>query len=295
MNFVSISALVLAMMISSFSLWSLRKSAFYKPSFLVNTINETSFDYIILGASTGLTTLNTKTIDSVLGTEGLNLSMDDTGLSSQYLMLQHFLNQGKTTKYCILAPSANAYDHSTNDVSDNDYRFLPFISETYVYDYYKAFSSKQSKVLKYSRWLPMLGVSYYNAELFYPSMITVIKNKKRNRFDDKGNYTYPNLKNSRVVINEPSNLNVSFKNKYVAKIKDLCASNNIELICYFSPVASKSISVNTSLYSIINHSDLIKDEQLFYDDIHVNSNGRQLCSLKFSEVFAKRINKIKNE
>lgn len=114
----------LATVLSSASLWSLRQSSFYKPSFLVNQVKENAFDYIILGASTGLTTLNTKVIDSIAHTNGVNLSMDDTALSSQYLMLQHFLAQGKTTEFCALVPSTKDYEVTTNQLSGNDYRFF---------------------------------------------------------------------------------------------------------------------------------------------------------------------------
>src|SRR5690606_22404653 len=133
-----------------------------------NTVTENNFDYIILGSSTGLTTLNTSTIDSALHTKGLNLSMDDTALSSQYLMLQHFLAEGKTTKFCVLAPSAASFDAINHDISDNDYRFLPYIHRDYVTAYFKQYTSKSARLISHSKWFPLLGVSYFNTELFYP-------------------------------------------------------------------------------------------------------------------------------
>jgi hypothetical protein len=162
LGFILLIFISASCIISFGSLWSLRQSSFYKPSFLVNDINEKAFDYIVLGASTGLTTLNTNVIDSVLHTNGLNLSMDDTALSSQYLMLQHFLAQGKTTKYCILAPSAPSFDAKNVNLSDNDYRFLPYIYNNYVSDYYGQYSSQPAQLLKWSEWIPTLGVSYFN-------------------------------------------------------------------------------------------------------------------------------------
>ena len=58
-------------------LFFLSKSSFYKPSFVKNGVVNNSFDYVVLGSSTGLTTLDTKLIDSVTGMKGLNISMDD--------------------------------------------------------------------------------------------------------------------------------------------------------------------------------------------------------------------------
>lgn len=273
------------MIISIGSLWSLRQSSFYKPSFLVNDIKEKQFDYIILGASTGLTTLNTKTIDSVLQTNGLNLAMDDTALSSQYLMLQHFLAQGKSAKFCILAPSATSFEVDNNEISGNDYRFLPFINSDYVSDYYKAFSKQPAPLLHWSKWVPMLGVSYFNAELFYPSLLTVVTPKKRNRFDDKGNYNYP-INNSidKPIVNTKM-LPIDFKNPYANKIKALCELHNIKLICYFSPMQTKKVVTETTGFTIINHSNLLKNEMFFFDEKHVNNNGRYISSIQFANTF----------
>jgi len=275
----------MSMAISAISLWSLRQSSFYKPSFLVNDIKEKKFDYIILGASTGLTTLNSRVIDSVLLTNGINLSMDDTALSSQYLMLQHFLAQGKTTKFCVLAPSVSSFDTENKNISDNDYRFLPFINTNYVSDYFEAYSSKSAQLISNSKYLPMLGVSYFNAEIFYPSLLSFMNPKKRNRFDNKGNYTYPARQNEDKQIIEFKTLPVYFKNNYLEKIEDLCKLHNVELICYLSPINAKKVVTENLDYKIINHSNILKNTSFFYDDIHVNYKGRQVSSIYFTDAF----------
>lgn len=278
-------ALGLIILISSASLWVLQHASFYKPSFLTNTVKEKEFDYVILGASTGLTTLNTKVIDSALHIKGINLSMDDTALSSQYLMLQHFLAEGKSTKFCVLAPSASSFDANITRVSDNDYRFLMFVNNPYVSDYYKEMNGKEAYLLYNSKWISAIGVSYYNAEIFYPSMLCLFKPNKRNRFDDKGNYTYPVVVKKNKEITNFKEFQVGFTNTYLKKIKTLCALHNIKLICYLSPMQGKKAVSNSLRYSIINHSDLLKNTKYFYDVIHVNSIGRQVTSISFANEF----------
>ena len=273
--------------ISTASLWVLGQSSFYKPSFLVNAVEESQFDYFIIGASTGLTTLNTKVIDSILGTKGINLAMDDTALSSQYLMLQHVLAEAKQIKYCILAPSVNSYKAENNILSDNDYRFLPFVSRHYVSDYYHTFKEKQSQLLGYSKYFPLLGVSYYNTEVFYPSVLSLLRPKQRNRFDDKGNYTYPNVEKEAKSIVNFKKRTMTISNIYVEKISALCKKNGIELICYMSPIKGVDIEVVNSDYKIINHSRLFDNTSYFYDAIHVNSKGRQIASQDFALKFKK--------
>lgn len=280
---IVILVLVLSLLLSVGSLWSLRRSSFYKPSFLVNAVKQDAFDYIVLGASTGLTTLNTHIIDSVNHTKGLNLSMDDTSLPSHYLMLQHFLAQGKRTKFCILAPNNASFDLKQGHLSNNDYRFLPYVSSTYVHDYYGDFSGAQARILSLSNWMPSAAVSYYNAEIFYPSLLVLLDPKRRNRFDASGNYTYPFIKykDSALVDFVPRPLH--FENAYLKKIKTLCDAHDIRLICYLSPMMDARVILENGRYEVINHSDFLKNARYFNDAIHVNSLGNRLTSLEFAE------------
>lgn len=282
---VSIVSAALASIVSYGSLYALRQSAFYKPSFLANHVSQDQFDYIILGSSTGLTTLHTKAIDSIIGTTGLNLAIDDTGLSSQYIMLQHFIAQGKKAKYCILAPSASSFDVNYQDVSDNDYRFMPFVNEPYVHDYYKRYNSRRAGLLSGSKWVPLLGMSYYNTELFYPSLLSVFNSEKRNRFDDKGNYTYPVTQRPAETITTTTELKIEFKNTDIENIRALCELNDMKLICYFSPMQKKEVVTQNLEYKIINHSNLLDNTMYFYDAIHVNHKGREISSASFANEF----------
>lgn len=281
---VLIVFLVLTFLLSIGSLWSLRKSSFYKPSFLVNAVETSKFDYIILGASTGLTTLDTKQIDSILELTGINLSMDDTGIPSQYLMLKHFLAEGKTTRYCIIAPGVSSYNAQNEKLSDNDYRFLMFTNRDYVHDYYKGFEDSEAKILSYSKHAPFIGVSFYNAELFYPSLLTLLQPDKRNRFDNKGNYTYPVFQRNNDSIRFEKELKLAFRSPYLAKIKTLCDQNNIQLICYISPMEGTKVNITNSNYKSIDHSQIIKNKKYFYDKDHVNSLGRIQASKAFAQI-----------
>ncbi|MDT0557355.1 hypothetical protein RM697_01765 [Ichthyenterobacterium sp. W332] len=236
------------------------------------------YDYIILGSSTGLTTINTIQIDSLIKTKGVNLSMDDTAMSTQYLMLQHFLVEGHTTKLCIISPSNSAYNTLHTKLNTNDYRFLSHIDRPYVYDYYEQFNDSESKILSVSKWLPFVGVGYYNAELFYPSLLSAIKPIRKNKFDEYGNYTYPNNTNAKNFITQKVNMDINFSNPYLNKILKLCNDNNIKLIYYISPMKDKSVKIKETYNSIINHSNVLKTSNLFYDNIHVTKQGREKCS-----------------
>ncbi|RFN60055.1 hypothetical protein [Marixanthomonas ophiurae] len=280
--------LALANVVSMVSLWSLRNGSFYKPSFLANQVPETQFDYIVLGASTGLTTLNTTMIDSIANIKGINLAMDDTGLGAQYLMLQHFLAEGKQTTYCVLAPGVLSYDNMEEAVSDNDYRFLMYINRPYVNNHFSEIKKRDQRVkmLQATKWFPMSGVSYFNAELFWPSLVSILKPNRHNRFDAFGNYTYPK-KNRKFSDSEKKERTIRFVNPYLKKIKSLCKANNIQLIYYLSPLRNTAVRFSEKEVPVIDHTGLIQDDTFFYDDIHVNTPGREITSRAFAEAFKK--------
>lgn len=266
--------------IAYLSLYVLGKSQLYKNQFVKNGVQEKHFDYVVLGSSTGLTTLDTKLIDKTLNTSGLNISMDDTSLSSHYLMLQYFLSLGKTTNQLILCVTPGDLQNPVNELNNNDYRFLTEVQDTLVYNYYDRLEKNGLKVLTYSRYLPLLGISYYNNELFYPSLYAFLNPTKRNRFDDKGNYTYPQIVNN-IEKRDVVTLKTSFINPSFLKIKKLCEEKKIQLVVYQSPIhRTNVIFPSTKDFKIINHSRILPEE-LFYDTIHVNSKGRTFCTLAF--------------
>lgn len=258
------------------NLYFLRNSSFYKPSFLTHQIKETQFDYVIIGSSIGLTSLSSSQIDSLTHKKGLNLSIDDTALCSNYLMLNHFFKQGKKTNYCILAISHWDLANSNPELSDNDYRFLPFVAEKYVQDYYASMEKGYFKPMYLSRYFPAIGVSYYNTELFYPSILAMMQPNKRNRFDEKGNYAYPD--NSSFEDQTVEQTTLQWNNPFIKKIKDLCDANNTQLLVYQAPIYQNTVLNNNYNYTFINHSTLLKDKSYFYDKIHLNSTGRKKAS-----------------
>lgn len=250
-----------------------RNASFYKPSFFTHAVKNKQVDYVVIGSSIGLTSINTKQIDSLNHTEGINLSIDDTSLSSNYLMLEHFFNQGGKTSYCILAISSWDLANASPQLNDNDYRFLPFVGEEYVHAYYASLEKGICKPLTYSHYFPFLGVCYYNTELLYPALVAALQPEKRNRFDAKGNYTYPPVSSVKKV--PFSTVTLAWKNPYIAKIEALCKKNNAALILYQAPMLETKVVNLNSNYALINHATLLRPEDGFYDKIHVDCNGRK--------------------
>lgn len=263
------------------SLYILGRSQFYKPQFISNGLKSRNYDYVVLGSSTGLTTLDTRQIDSITGLRGVNLSMDDTAAPSHYLMLQHFLEEGHSTQTLVL--SVLPWDAQVTDpkIGKNDYRFLTYGDRDYVQAHFQALEDGYFRPLTLSRYLPIIGVATYNTEVFFPSLIAAAKPMYHNRFDDYGNYSYP--ESGGVTLTQKTTSPVHMRNPYLKKIEAVCKARGIRLIYYLSPNASTRYATGNS-HEFINHSDLLDDGNRFYDGIHVNSRGRKVCSEAVAEL-----------
>lgn len=268
--------------IALLSLYSLNRSDFYKPQYLGN-LKPGIYNYVVLGASNGLTTLNTKVIDSTIGTKGFNLSLDDSNLGSQYLMLKHFYELGNKTDFCILA-ILGGLDEPNPKINDNDFRFLPLLNNLYVQEYFRDMDQGY-KPLYLSNFTPIYGVSLYNYELFFPSILSFINPRKRNRFDQFGNYSYPSTTKKKLPIEDKVIKKISITNPFFYKIKQICKANNTKLILYQSPLYNVEVILTDRNYLFINHSKEYFPLDMYYDNLHVDSKGSYYCSLKFADEF----------
>lgn len=260
---------------------ALKKSNFFKPSFLVNNFKvEDKLDYIILGSSRGLTTLNSIKIDKELDLNGINLSMDDTDLKTHLLMLKHFFNNGFKSEYCILTLDYSNFKKTQLKLGDNDYKFSPFIQENHVKEHFKAYETLALKPNYNSRFLPFIKYSYYNLQIVPASLISLIFPNKRHRFDEKGNYAYPVTQLTRFDTLKPSVQTAKIVNPLVDEVRKICEQNNSKLIIYIAPYQKLSIKLNAST-DVVNHSGLTTSQEFFYDNQHVNSKGREFANQQF--------------
>lgn len=270
--------------------YSLKNSSFFKPSFLLNNFKTTNtFNYFILGSSRGLTTIDTKQLDSELNMSGINLSMDDTDLKTHLLMLKHFYSSGYNSEYCILTLDESNFNKSDIKLGDNDYKFAPYIQKKYVQEHFLNYEKIALKPIYFSQYLPLLCFSYYNLQLIPASIISFTKPKYRHRFDEKGNYTYP-ISNHQTNSKKVRNIKKTITNSLIKQIEKITSTNNTKLIIYVAPYKNLSLAINSS-YTVINHSSIIENETYFYDPIHVNSKGRIIATSKFSESFKLNIKK----
>ncbi|PWG04293.1 hypothetical protein [Polaribacter aquimarinus] len=282
--FYSFLTFILGNIISFSANYFLKKSQFYKPSFLVNGFNPNEkLDYFIVGSSRGLTSLDSKQIDESLDVKGINLSMDDTDLKTQFLMIKHFFKSGFKSEYLILSLDESHFINTTKNLGSNDYRFSPFIDRDYVKSHFKSYEKSILKIITNSNLNPLFNYSYHNFELLFPAVLSALKPKFRNKFDEKGNYSYPNS-GVKLLYQEPKVENLKISNPILININSFLKQNNCKLIIYIGPYFNKNyVFENNYNFTIINHSNILKDDlDYYYDYMHVNLKGRKICSNLFS-------------
>jgi hypothetical protein len=281
---ITLAGIILASLIAEGSYWALRNGNFYKPTFVENSIKEKNLDYVVLGASTALTGIDTRLLDSITGMKGYNLAIDDTGMPNSYIMLKHYLAQRKTTKKVILVPTVSSLKEENSTLGDNDHRFLMYNKRAYVHHYYKELEQEEEKfpVMSTSKYLPFLGISYYNVELFFPSLVSLVKPDRRNRFDEFGNYTYPDKK-FKPKKTDLKIEKVDFNNDYFKKIVQLCEKENIQLSVYFPPIYNTRLTIENKGYSVINFTEKLKEPKNFYDVLHINRVGRNKVTVALAQ------------
>lgn len=257
-----------------------RNGSLYKPSFLLNNFESCSaFDYIVLGGSTGLCTVNTNLIDSVTGLNGLNLSEDDTGAGSYLLMLKFFLGKGYKTKKVILTVDPGRVNFAEKGFSNNDFRIIPYIGNPIVYDHFRERENKGVRFRSLSKYFPIFSVAYYNQELFYSSLLAFKNPDARHRFDAKGNFQYPDRQSLLTEEVKQSIDSLHFDNTDIAELDSICSTNGIQLIYYLNPVFNTISSYTDSSKIIINHRGILDSAACFYDRVHTNGMGSKEASM----------------
>ncbi len=269
--------LVLGNLVAFACQYFLGKSQFYKPNFVVNALDQESiYDYFMVGSSRGLTTIDSKQIDKEINTNGINLSMADTDLKTQVLMVKHFYAEGYSAKNCILILDKQHYTKTYQELGGNDYRFVAYSGRDYVNEHYNAYEDGIVRPLTISNFLPLAAYSYYNLELFMPSGLAGLKPNFRNKFDERGNYAYPN-QNLTSPAATRSSYTATITNPLVKEIEELTAANNTRLIIYIAPYINETqqVDLGTIDAKLINHSNkFVGKDELYHDGLHVTEIGR---------------------
>jgi hypothetical protein len=276
-------ALLLAEGLSFFLMHQLANANFYKTG-VANRQKGTTYDYVVLGSSRALTTIDTRQIDDSLGTQGYNFSLDDTGVETHELMVKHLLASGIRFRTLVMAfegmvKSGNSSTAPAKTINDNDHRFLPFIERDYVHQYFRDRHAAGGRKYTASRYFPFIALGYFNVELLWPSLYATVKKDYYYRSDAWGNFGYPMASLEDVTAREADSALLDLENHYLQNIRNICRNQGIRLVVYYSPFYKRKLKAKGSSSTpanerFLNYADLLQDPALFYDRQHVNARGR---------------------
>lgn len=287
LSFAFLTANVLAYI----GLGILRNSDFFKTTYLVHNFPEgQAFDMVVFGSSRSLAAIDTKVIGETTGGLAVNFSMDYTALPSSLLMLEHFYAQGYQSDWVVISLDLPDFEESKTVISENDHRFLPYITNNYIKNYFLKYEEGMVKPIAISKYFPVAGFAYYNMELLAPTFQALLKPTYKYRFDELGNYQYPDYL-AQQVMPEPRYFETSLPNPVLNEIAELTKRNGSKLIVYIAPYLRDDITLESTVsYQVINHSRLINEPKYFSDYIHVVNSGKKIATKAFIDDF----NKIKN-
>ncbi|WP_296699499.1 hypothetical protein [Algoriphagus sp.] len=285
-------ALFIANVLAYMGLRILGKSDFFKTTYLVHHFPEgQSFDLAVFGSSRSLAAIDTKIIGETTGGLAVNFSMDYTALPSSLLMLEHFYAQGYTSEWVVISLDLPDFEESKTVISENDHRFLPYISNNYIREYFVEYEEAMLKPIAISKYVPVVGFAYYNMELLAPAVQALLRPSYKYRFDELGNYQYPDYL-AQQEMPEARYFKTRLSNPILKEIAELTNKNGSKLIVYIAPYLRDDISVESPLdFLVINHSRLINEPKYFSDYIHVVNSGKVLAT----EAFIEDLRKIDNQ
>ena len=260
----------------------LNKSSFFKTNY-VEQLSGSSFDYIILGSSRSLTSLNTNQIDSLLSLNGFNASLDDQNIVGSAMMLEHLLANDIEFKVCVLSLDNGDYERGLDIASANSYRWFSLVKRKYIAEYYERFDDLSSKVMVASKIWPGFAFWHNNKKLVPAYLLSYLNERYHHKYDQRGNFSYPVLSGKRLSGRHSKKIMLVGKSgAAIQRIQSICAENEIDLIVYIPPYLDAELELSQS-GNIINHSSLFFGaDSLFYDRTHVNSVGRKLTSDHFA-------------
>lgn len=232
-------------------------------------------DYLILGGSNGLVSFESKRISKEKSVSIFNLSEDDTNLKLHLLQLKMLLQRDVKPKGILLTIGS-----MDNCFSRNSLRYVPFIGHDKEVNAYFL----EQDPFNYFIYLvfPIFKWAKYNNDLLYPLLFsTFIKANYHHRFDDIGDYSYPDDKNALDdnIKKEPLILNTN--NLLLQEFKQLCKYNNIKLFIINTPYYNCEVKWLNTLNKLNFSTFQNTNDSLFYDNVHLNSKGKTRFTTAF--------------
>lgn len=130
---------------------------------VVMRINNTNYDYIMIGSSRTECFFNTVIIDSITGLKGYNMGLDGSEFAESYLLLDQFFEHNNKARVVFIQTDIFQMmpDYSYS-YPFHEYRYLPYMGDATV----ASVVAEKRGILKYTLWkyVPFIKYAEFNTE-----------------------------------------------------------------------------------------------------------------------------------
>jgi len=241
------------------------------------------FDVIILGSSRA----NNHFVSEMFEDKGLrtfNYGMSGGHLFEASLLLKLMIERNYEIKNVILEADLNlSNDQESDGVSA---KFLPYIHNSNVIRNH--FSEQKNFNELY--YIPFYRYLKYDSKIGFREIVKIEVREKTNALDNLGFYPLKKHKNGNMK-NNIVNLNPLTHNRYYEEIKNICKSNNINLIVVMTPMCENVVGMNyfdkvkKAYPEIHNYENAVVEDKYFSSCGHMTDEGAKLFTARILRDF----------
>ncbi|MCH9659496.1 MAG: hypothetical protein K0U54_01150 [Bacteroidetes bacterium] len=248
-----------------------------KVSWVKSLPDNSMYDYAIFGSSRSLNTLQPVLIDSVLGTQGINLAAEASGPFEIKLMIQEFLKTASAKSIYVQV------DYRNNEYPDPLGRvvWIPYIKEASIFN---AFSVHGDEYVAY-RYIPFYRFMKFGPKIGLRNQTLSLAGKSKGITELKG---YIPIKEQLTSLTEQPLIKVNAANTYLDAIINICAENAIDVRFFTAPIYKSTFSFSEYTEFLPNYYDFsqtLQQKELFADRNHLNHQG----SIEFTQLFISEV------
>ena len=282
---VFIGKIVLVLLLSAFALDFIYTTVFAQSETrnkVENVINSKAqnYDVIILGTSRA----NNHFVSELFEKKGLktfNYGMSGAHLFETSLMLKLMVERGWKIKNIILETDLNLSNEKRDDGTFG--RFMPFIHQSKTIT--EHFKNETDFTELY--YVPFYRYIQFDSKIGFRAWYKTLIDEPTNSLANKGYYPLgfnpkANMKNNIESL-------VPLRNRYFEEIKQICKSNNINMIAVTTPMCSNVKGMDyfkkvKKLYpEIKEYEHFVEGDEYFSSCGHLNDKGARLFTSKIIE------------
>jgi len=257
----------------------------------LRNIKKTNFDYAFIGSSRTLNMVDINLIDSIYGTNGINIGMGGSDFRTLYMILYTFLDiqENNINDLYIQVDPFMLYKDSIYNKPNYDYYFYSFINDKNINSCFP----KNNNALIY-KYFPIIKYIEFNKVYNLTHFIRSF-NSSSVWDESKGSsliYNHLPFKpvNNQIDKHHKKHLVLNFEDKeLLSKIIGLCRNFNIQPTFYSAPIFNYQISYKPSYPKFEDEINILSDsldikylnfmeynnnnESFFKDMIHTNVKG----------------------